>query len=308
MICGLFATSELRVLFVSLNFRSLRLECLGLHERVDHSEDDAVGPLPPSTRVAIDIMKRRHSLPVSCLGADFRPRKSSTSSTSSMPSQFQLRAQRRHSLPAPPCQSAGIEIFNELSSQLDTVSECTFNEDRGEHYGEKITMKSINPGALPDAEREAHKLTSAHGFDSLMSDEDTSYEHLLMSPQYSSSPKSSAQALHTAYPNLASAEADGSAANSRVSASLLSVNLLKNLGYIDFKHKKIQRLLGNPQYSVLIGRERRAVSIPTHFRLKSILLGLEVSGALSRRVSVGDKPMFLDNSPLLCSPATDVSS
>ena len=276
----------------------------------DLEYDDKVVDLPPFPPQAMrSLMGRRLSLPVSCFSTDSRPRKSSTTSTSSMPSQFQLRAQRRHSLPAPPCLSTGIEIFNELSSQLDTVAEGTFNEDTSEHYGEKVTVKSINPGALPDAEREALKLTNAHGFDSLTPDEDTCYEHLFVTPQYSSSPKSTAHSLLSAYRPSSNVDADNNAPNSYVNAKhLLSLNLLKNFGIIDFKHKKIQRLLGNPQHSVLIGRERRAVSIPTHFRLKSILLGLEASGVLSRRVSMGDQPIFLDSSPLLRSPTADVES
>ena len=85
---------------------------------------------------------------------------------------------------------------------------------------------------------------------------------------------------------------------------LMNYNM-KNWTALNVNQKKIQRLLGNPQHSVLIGRERRAVSIPTHFRLKSILLALG-SSAASRRVSMGDQPIYLDSTPLLNSPVSGI--
>ena len=264
------------------------------------------------------FMPRRHSLPVSSLNP-MRSKRFETSSLSSAssPSQFSLRARRRHSLPAPRLPNIGIDIFNELSSQLDTVDECSFNDD-GVHYGEKISLQSLNPGALPDAHREAVKLTSAHGLDSTALKEQliVSIEPVVLSssftladiaqtPPLSSSPHRH-QALHRQSARYGGGEATQQQHKDTAAGikHLMNYNM-KNWTALNVNQKKIQRLLGNPQHSVLIGRERRAVSIPTHFRLKSILLALG-SSAASRRVSMGDQPIYLDSTPLLNSPVSGI--
>ena len=290
----------------------------------------------------VSFMPRRHSLPVSSLHPPASADPSSHTPSTVHTTPFSLLAQRRHSLPVSAIPNAGLDIFEQLSDQLESVAECSFN-DQSEHTGDKISLSSLNPGALPDAKLEANKLTSAHGLDgrSRSRSQPLTSSHFPLSLSTVAASAATVESPLNNTTDIAQAPSPSSSSTTTAAAALHQQKQLllqqqqRNVlsgGPLSLHHRQKLRLapltvaaqrssspsdnkdcstsskthgptLSTQQHSVVIGRER-AVSIPTHYRLKNALLDLESSFASSRRVSMGDQPIYLDTTPLLSSPVS----